>query len=118
MKHMSVIQSPQKWAELQGAAGELGSVELKCCFNEHFLQPAQKYLWVSQKKGVNATKPNDKGEEGQGSKGQRATLNQHICQEIFSVFTSSSGVLSSESLWYSGNTNTAHMQLIGIQTKL
>lgn len=52
---------------------------------------------ILPKKEVNATKPCDMGGGGgQGSKGQRATVNRHICQEIFSLITSSSGVLSYE----------------------
>lgn len=49
--------------------------------------------------------------EGQGSKGQMATVNRHIYREISSIFTSSSGVLSYDGLWYSGNTNSAHAAL-------
>lgn len=46
------------------------------------------------KKRVKATKPSGMRGGGRGSKGQRATVNRHICQEIFSAFTSPSGVLS------------------------
>lgn len=60
------------------------------------------------KKGVTATKPSDMGEKGQCSKGQKAAVNRHICQEIFSFFTSSSGIWSYRGLWYSGNTNSSH----------
>lgn len=79
-------------------------------------------MWL-KKKGVfwgggNATKPSDMGEGGQSSKGQKTTVNRHICQEIFSVFTSSSAGLSYGDFCYSGYTNTAHMQLIEIQTKI
>lgn len=72
---------------------------------------------VLPKKRVSVAKHSDMGGGGQGSKGQRPTVNGHICQEIFSVFTSSSGVLSYKGLWYSGNANIEHMQLVGIRTK-
>lgn len=59
-----------------------------------FLPPTQKYQRVSGRKGVAEASDMERG--GQGSWGQRATVNHHIGQEIFSFLTSSSGVLRYE----------------------